>query len=96
MIKAINDVVILEKTEEKTSDGGIYLSEKRKDEVELAKVLSIKEEDETHTNCEIRARKPHGYGAQPAGGVWGDGHGIKYPLDCPAEIEYNIGKKTRF
>lgn len=46
MIKAINDVVILEKTEEKTSDGGIYLSEKRKDEVELAKVLSIKEEDE--------------------------------------------------
>ena len=46
MIQAINDIVILQKKEKKKSNGGIYLAEKQKDEVELATVLSVGDNDE--------------------------------------------------
>ncbi len=46
MIKAVNEFVVLQRIDQKTSEGGIYLSQKQKEEIMLGKVLSIRDEDE--------------------------------------------------
>lgn len=46
MIKAVNDVVVLQEIEQKKSEGGIYLSQKQKEEILLGKVLSVQDGEE--------------------------------------------------
>lgn len=46
MIKAVNDIAVLQNIEQKKSEGGIYLTQKQEEGVLLGKVLSIREDAE--------------------------------------------------